>query len=43
MQRKLDASGATTLSRPLCKYPAFPQYKGSGDPNDAANFSCATP
>lgn len=43
VQRKLDASGATTLSRPLCKYPAFPQYKGSGDPNDAANFSCATP
>jgi hypothetical protein len=27
---KRDASGATTLSRPLCRYPTFPKYKGSG-------------
>jgi feruloyl esterase len=30
------------MTRPLCKYPAFPRYKGSGDPNDAASFSCST-
>jgi feruloyl esterase len=40
--RKLDTSGATTMSRPLCKYPAYPRYKGSGDVNDAASFSCST-
>ncbi|HZF15976.1 MAG TPA: tannase/feruloyl esterase family alpha/beta hydrolase [Steroidobacteraceae bacterium] len=28
------------LSRPICRYPALPRYKGSGDPNDAANFTC---
>ncbi|MFZ1988167.1 MAG: tannase/feruloyl esterase family alpha/beta hydrolase [Alphaproteobacteria bacterium] len=27
-------------SRPLCAYPRHAQYKGSGDPNDAANFEC---
>jgi tannase/feruloyl esterase len=28
------------LTRPLCLYPTVPRYKGTGDPNDAANFSC---
>ncbi len=28
-------------SRPLCAYPKHAQYKGSGDPQDAANFVCA--
>ena len=32
-----------TLERPLCPYPQQAQYKGSGDPNDAANFVCAKP
>jgi len=27
-------------SRPLCPYPKQVRYKGSGDINDAANFSC---
>jgi hypothetical protein len=27
-------------SRPLCAYPKHAQYKGSGDPQDAANFVC---
>jgi len=30
------------LSRPLCPYPALPRYKGTGDPNAAASFECAT-
>jgi feruloyl esterase len=30
-------------TRPLCAYPKFPQYKGSGNPEDAANFNCAQP
>ncbi len=28
------------LSRPLCRYPAQPHYKGSGDPNSAESFEC---
>jgi feruloyl esterase len=27
-------------SRPLCAYPRHAQYSGSGDTNDAKNFSC---
>jgi hypothetical protein len=30
------------LSRPLCRYPTFPRYKGSGDVNSASSYSCAT-
>jgi feruloyl esterase len=29
------------LQRPLCAYPLVARYKGSGDMNDAANFTCA--
>jgi hypothetical protein len=28
-------------TRPLCEYPRFPRYRGSGNPNSAANWSCA--
>jgi feruloyl esterase len=31
------------LTRPLCPYPQVAQYRGSGDVNDAANFTCAAP
>ena len=30
------------MTRPLCVYPQEAKYKGSGDPNDAANFACET-
>jgi feruloyl esterase len=29
------------LSRPLCPYPQYAKYKGTGDLKDAANWSCA--
>jgi len=29
------------FTRPLCPYPQSAKYKGTGDPNDAANFVCA--
>jgi len=29
------------MTRPLCRYPQAAKYKGSGDPNDAANFDCS--
>lgn len=35
-------SGAVTQTRPLCRYPAYPRYSGSGDVNSAASFSCST-
>ena len=28
-------------SRPLCAYPSFAHYKGTGDIEDAKNFTCA--
>jgi feruloyl esterase len=31
------------MTRPLCAYPKVPKYKGSGDTNDAASFTCAGP
>jgi feruloyl esterase len=29
-----------TLTRPICLFPKVATYKGTGDVNDAANFSC---
>jgi len=38
-----DTAAATKgRTRPLCVYPAWPKYKGSGDPNAAASFTCST-
>lgn len=38
---KRDKPGdAPRFTRPLCRYPAYPRYKGKGDVNDAANFAC---
>lgn len=31
------------MTRPLCAYPNVPKYSGSGDTNNAANFTCAVP
>ncbi|HEY0202499.1 MAG TPA: tannase/feruloyl esterase family alpha/beta hydrolase, partial [Burkholderiaceae bacterium] len=30
-------------TRPLCEYPTWPRYNGSGDTNLAASFTCAQP
>jgi feruloyl esterase len=30
-------------TRPLCPYPQFAQYTGTGDIDDAANFKCVAP
>ena len=34
------ATRTVQFTRPVCLYPAVPRYKGTGDPNDAANFAC---
>jgi feruloyl esterase len=33
-------AGKVDRTRILCSYPQVATYKGSGDPNDAANFAC---
>ncbi|MBP8102505.1 MAG: tannase/feruloyl esterase family alpha/beta hydrolase [Burkholderiaceae bacterium] len=35
--------GVARRSRPLCPYPSITRYKGSGDINDASNFTCSGP
>jgi feruloyl esterase len=35
--------GKVSQTRPVCAYPKVSKYKGSGDINDAANFTCASP
>jgi feruloyl esterase len=31
---------AVTASRPMCRYPAWPRYGGTGSPKEAASFAC---
>jgi hypothetical protein len=39
----IDANEATAgRTRPVCLYPAWPKYSGTGDINAAASFSCVT-
>lgn len=37
-----DTVGVPGRTRPLCEYPTWPKYQGTGDVNVAANFSCVT-
>jgi hypothetical protein len=39
-QTVVDAN-APGRTRPLCLYPTWPRYKGTGDVNAAASFDCA--
>ena len=32
---------AAAGTRPLCQYPSWPKYKGSGDVDQASSFVCA--
>jgi feruloyl esterase len=36
-------TGQNGLTRPLCPYPQYADYKGSGDLKDASNWSCKAP
>jgi len=36
-------NGVTQIARPVCPYPQTVRYRGTGDTNDAANFSCSRP
>lgn len=37
-----DTAGVPGRTRPLCPYPSWPKYNGSGDMNAAASFTCST-
>jgi feruloyl esterase len=36
----VPASWSAARTRPLCAYPKVATYKGSGDVEQAANFTC---
>jgi feruloyl esterase len=36
-------TGAQGLTRPLCPYPQYAEYKGTGDLKDAAHWTCKAP
>lgn len=40
---QLMGTGAKGLTRPLCPYPQYAEYKGSGDLKDASNWACKAP
>jgi feruloyl esterase len=39
----MGGRGEVYRTRPVCPYPKQARYKGSGDVNDAANFTCVDP
>jgi feruloyl esterase len=39
----VDANKGSGRTRPLCVYPTWPKYSGSGNTDDAASFTCAPP
>jgi hypothetical protein len=41
-QTVTDTAGVPGRTRPLCDYPGWPQYQGSGDLNAAQNYRCVT-
>jgi len=50
MQMRITTSGSGSdtvynivQSRPLCRYPMYPRYNGSGDANQASNYTCTMP
>jgi feruloyl esterase len=48
MRITTSGSGASTVytiaqSRPLCRYPMYPRYNGSGDASQASSYTCTMP
>lgn len=40
---KAASANSPAMTRPLCPYPQAAKFKGTGDPNQAENFVCASP
>jgi feruloyl esterase len=43
MAAGMGTPGKVYRTRPACAHPKQSKYKGSGDINDAANFTCVDP
>jgi feruloyl esterase len=47
LPQRIEASkitaGKVTRTRPLCPYPQFARYKGTGSVDEAMNFACVAP
>lgn len=41
-QTVVDTVGVPGRTRPLCLFPGWPRYRGTGDVNAAASYTCAT-
>jgi tannase/feruloyl esterase len=35
-----DKTAGASRARPLCAYPTYPRYTGSGNPDFASSFDC---
>jgi feruloyl esterase len=40
---QMMGTGAQGLTRPMCPYPQYAEYKGSGDLKDGSNWACKAP
>jgi feruloyl esterase len=40
---QMMGTGARGFTRPMCPYPQYAEYKGSGELKDAANWACTAP
>ncbi|RZS78871.1 tannase/feruloyl esterase family alpha/beta hydrolase [Pigmentiphaga kullae] len=38
----IDANPGAARTRPMCRFPGWPKYKGEGPVGDAASFACVT-
>ncbi len=43
VRRDMKQPGPVLGSRPLCRYPQYPKYKGAGDANLADSYECVAP
>lgn len=43
MTKELQPPFTITQSKPLCRYPKYPRYNGSGDPKKAESYTCTAP
>lgn len=43
MLKDIDPPYTLRRSRPLCRYPDYPRYNGSGDPKVASSYTCTAP
>lgn len=43
MLKAIDPPYTLQRSRPLCRYPNYPRYNGSGDPKVASSYTCSAP